>query len=212
MTEMSGGAGEQPVQRVSEAAVMTVRTGSNSRPKRSPCYALVTIGAVCAQISAGIVLSGLSMFIDRIRADLWPDGQTSRAQVQSVYTVLLLVAIAMMPIAGRLIGRWGGRRLLLIGGTISSLGLAAMLTAQGMGGLYAFAIITGLGFGMSVNYVPVILVNSWFHKHKGVIMGVTVAGTGLGGILSSLVFTNTNQPVSEGGLGWRASMLIGAGL
>ncbi|BEH00755.1 MFS transporter [Brooklawnia propionicigenes] len=212
MTEMSGGAGEQPVQRVSEAAVMTVRTGSNSRPKRSPCYALVTIGAVCAQISAGIVLSGLSMFIDRIRADLWPDGQTSRAQVQSVYTVLLLVAIAMMPIAGRLIGRWGGRRLLLIGGTISSLGLAAMSTAQGMGGLYAFAIITGLGFGMSVNYVPVILVNSWFHKHKGVIMGVTVAGTGLGGILSSLVFTNTNQPVSEGGLGWRASMLIGAGL
>ena len=126
--------------------------------------------------------------------------------------MLLLVAIAMMPIAGRLIGRWGGRRLLLIGGTISSLGLAAMSTAQGMGGLYAFAIITGLGFGMSVNYVPVILVNSWFHKHKGVIMGVTVAGTGLGGILSSLVFTKTNQPVSEGGLGWRASMLIGAGL
>ena len=109
MTEMSGGAGEQPVQRVSEAAVMTVRTGSNSRPKRSPRYALVTIGAVFAPISAGIGLSGLSMFIDRIRADLWPDGQTSRAQVQSVYTVLLLVAIAMMPIAGRLIGRWGGQ-------------------------------------------------------------------------------------------------------
>lgn len=73
-----------------------------------------------------------------------------------------------------------------------------MSTAQGMGGLYAFAVITGLGFGM-VNYVPVILVGNWFHKHKGVIMGVTVAGTGLGGILSSLVFTNTCPAGQRGG-------------
>ncbi|WP_341729726.1 MFS transporter [Brooklawnia sp.] len=179
---------------------------------RSARYASVTIGAVCCQISAGVVLSGLSMFTDQIRADLWPDGELSRAHVQTYFTVLLLVAIAMMPIAGRLIGRVGGRRLLFIGGTISSLGLAGLSTAHGMAGLYLFGAITGLGFGMSVNYVPIIVVNSWFHKFKGVVMGVVVAGTGLGGIMSSLVFSNTNPPISEGGLGWRTSLLIGAGL
>ncbi|WIY84150.1 MFS transporter [Propionimicrobium sp. PCR01-08-3] len=220
MTKTSGAAREQPpglagdqhpddiVERLGSADHIIE---SDSPPNRLR-YVLVLIGAVCIQVSAGIVLSGLSMFTDRIRADLWPDGEVSRAQVQSFYSVILMVGIAVMPIAGRLIGRLGGRKLLVIGGLISSLGIAGLATAQGMAGLYLFSAITGLGFGMSVNYVPIILVNTWFDKFKGVAMGTVVAGTGVGGMVGSLVFSNTNQPVEDGGLGWRASMLIGAAL
>ena len=215
MAEASGPSDEISVVVNADRLVPSIETTTSEHeesPVRSTRYVLVTLGAVCCQMSAGIILSGLSMFTDKIRADLWPNGELSRARVQTFFTVLLLVAIVVMPIAGRLIGRLGGRKLLFIGGTISSLGLAGLSTVHGMGGLYLFGAITGLGFGMSVNYVPIILVNTWFHKFKGLAMGVVVAGTGLGGILSSLVFSNTNPPVSEGGLGWRTSMLIGAGL
>lgn len=175
-------------------------------------HILVTLGAVCGQISAGIVLSGLSMVTDPMIADLWPNGELSRAQVQTFFTLLLVVAIAVMPLAGRLIGSLGGRKLLLVGGTLGSLGLAGMSTAQGMGGLYLFAALTGAGFGISVNFVPVILVNTWFERYKGVVMGLVLAGTGLGGILSSILFSNLAPPVAAGGIGWRASLLIAAGI
>lgn len=175
-------------------------------------YALVTAGAICGQVSAGIVLSGLSMFTDPIRDDLWPAHDVSRAAVQSYYTVTLMVAITTMPLAGRLIGSWGGRRLLLVGGTISTLGLLALSTANGLAGLYLFAAITGAGFGISVNFVPVVLVNTWFEKRKSLVMGMVVAGTGLGGILASVVFSNLSPPVADGGLGWRATMRIAAAI
>jgi len=173
-------------------------------------YAQVAAGAICVQVSAGIVLSGLSMFTDPIRDDLWPAHEVPRATVQSFYTVVLMVAIATMPIAGRLIGRVGARRLLLIGGAISSLGLAAISFANGMVALYLFAAVTGAGFGFSVNFVPIVLVNTWFEKRKSLIMGMVVAGTGIGGVLASLVFSNLTPPVADGGLGWRVTMRIAA--
>lgn len=191
---------------------MTLRRTTESRPPGSFRYALVTAGAISGQISAGIVLSGLSMFTDSIRDDLWPNHEVSRAHVQTFFTVLLVVAIATMPMAGRLIGRWGGRRLLFIGGSVGALGLAGLSLAQGMFGLYLFGAVTGAGFGLSVNFVPIVLVNNWFDRRKSMVMGLVLAGTGLGGILSSIVFSNTTPPVAAGGLGWRTSMLIAAGL
>lgn len=181
-------------------------------PGSSPRYALVTAGAICGQLSAGIVLSGLSMFTDPIRDDLWPAHDVPRAAVQSYYTVVLMVAMTTMPLAGRLIGNWGGRRLLVVGGTISTLGLIGISTATGLAGLYLFAAITGAGFGISVNFVPVVLVNTWFEKRKSLVMGMVVAGTALGGILASVVFSNLTPPVDEGGLGWRATMRIAAAI
>lgn len=183
---------------------------TQARSRTSIRYGLVTAGAFCGQVSAGIVLSGLSMFTDSIRDDLWPGHDMSRAQVQTYFTLLLMVAIATMPIAGRQIGRVGGRRLLFIGGTIGALGLAGLSQAQGMAGLYLFGALTGAGFGTSVNFVPIVLVNNWFERRKSLVMGLVLAGTGLGGILSSIVFSNTTPPVDRGGLGWRTSMLIAA--
>ncbi len=182
------------------------------RSSGSARYLAVAAGAVCAMIAAGIVLSGLSMFTDPIMAELWPNGEISRARVQTYFTVLLMVSIAVMPVAGRVIGRLGGRVLLTTGGIIGGLGLAGLSTVQGMTGLYVFGALTGAGFGMSVNFVPIILVNNWFDRHRGLVMGLVMAGTGLGGILSSVVFSNLAPPVEAGGIGWRATMLIAAGL
>lgn len=175
-------------------------------------YWLVTAGAIFCQVSAGIVLSGLSMVTDPMMDDLWPNGEISRAQVQTFFTLLLMVAIAVMPIAGRVIGHLGGRKLLLIGGSLGAAGLAGMSTVHGMAGLYLFGALTGIGFGISVNFVPIILVNNWFERYRGLVMGLVLAGTGLGGILSSVLFSNLAPPVAAGGLGWRASLLIAAAL
>lgn len=183
-----------------------------NRPRSARFHARVALGAICAQVSAGIVMGGLSMFTDPIRDDLWPAHDISRATVQSFYTVVLMVAIATMPVAGRLIGRVGGRRLLLIGGTISTAGIAGMSFANGMAVLYLFAAIAGAGFGISVGFVPIVLVNTWFEKRKSLVMGMVVAGTGIGGILASLIFSNLTPPVADGGLGWRVTMRIAAAL
>lgn len=173
-------------------------------------YALVAVAAILGQTANGIVLNGLSMVADAMIADLWPGGTRSRASVLTYFTVLLLLSIAAMPFAGRLVTRIGSKLLLIIGGSIGTLGFVGMSMVNGMPGLYVTGAVIGLGIGFSVNFVPVVLINAWFDKWKAPVMGLVLGGSGVGGILSSLVLPLTTPPVSDGGLGWRASLLLAA--
>jgi len=49
------------------------------------------------------------------------------------------------------------------------------------------------------------LITDWFHKHQGVILGVALAGSGLGAALFTMIMNAVLQ-----GVGWRMAMLISA--
>ncbi len=115
----------------------------------------------------------------------------SRAQL--VFGLAILTFTVAMVAAGRLLTRWGPRRVALVGALLVSSG--HMITAWSGGrfpwliGGYGLTVGAGIGFG----YVAALTSGlRWFPQRKGAVTGVAVAGFGLGGfLLASLAGTWT---------------------
>lgn len=115
-------------------------------------------------------------------------GLTS-AQTQSAFGLAIAMQALAMLFGGRWIGRFGTRRVVLCGGLLFG---AGYLLSANSGGDFAW-ILAGSGFlvglGNGLGYVSALTtVAHWFPRHKGLVIGVTVAGFGIGAIvLSELV-------------------------
>lgn len=162
---------------------------------------LVAAGAVCVMIANSIALSILSIFTPFVTGDLG----FATGPFQLYYSLLAVATMVTMPIAGRMMGTLGARKLLLIGGTVSALGLLGMSVAVQIWHFYLAGIVLGLGVGLGCMFVPVVLVNTWFQAKKGLVMGVVLAGTGIGGaVLSQIV----PRIIGVDGSGWRPAFIF----
>ncbi len=77
---------------------------------------LVAAGAVWTMIASAIHLTGLSIMTPFVTEQLGFE----IGPYQVFYSLLSLATVATMPLAGRLIGRLGARKLLVIGGIIAA--------------------------------------------------------------------------------------------
>jgi len=109
---------------------------------------------------------------------------------------------------GRLILRLGSRKMILFG--FLSLILACLVYSVSSS-IYLFYLggcLLGLGFAWTGTTLVGYLVERWFTKSKGTIMGVILAANGLGGAVASQILS----PIIYGARqdGWRASYRISA--
>ncbi len=156
----------------------------------------------------GIVMMGpsqtftVSLFIDHIVADLG----ISRSVVSLIYGVATLTASFMLPITGRLVDRYGARRLIVVDAII--FGLAIMLLSKLSGPwslLGLFLIVRFLGFG-SMQLISNNVIAQWFVRRRGFVMGI--AGQSLA--ISLLIYPALSSWLI-GELGWRmAWVALGA--
>lgn len=111
------------------------------------------------------------------------------AQTQSAFGLAIAMQAVAMLFGGRWIGRVGARRMVLGGGIL--FGAGYLLSACSGGRFVPILAGSGLlvGLGIGLGYVSALTtVAQWFPRHKGLVIGVTVAGFGLGAmILSGLV-------------------------
>lgn len=105
-----------------------------------------------------------------------------------------------MPVAGQLVDKLKAQGLLVGGGIIAAIGLVVFGLSNALWMFYTAGIIIGVSVGLSAQYVPVVVVNRWFFKNKGTVMGIVLAGSGVGGVLLGLVL-----PYLLGGMGWRGT-------
>jgi OFA family oxalate/formate antiporter-like MFS transporter len=120
---------------------------------------------------------------------LTADYGLSMSRAQSVFGMAILTFTIAMVVAGRLLTRWGPRRVALMGALLFTGG--HMITAGAGGrfswliGGYGLTVGAGIGFG----YVAALTSGlRWFPQRKGAVTGVAVAGFGLGGlVLASLI-------------------------
>lgn len=147
---------------------------------------------------------GVSAFIDPIAADL---GLT-RDTVLMLYSVGTFLGILTAPAIGRLVDRFGPRRLIVpvvlaLGGACGVMGLAwgAWSLAMGFVLLRATA-IAGLSLVSSQ------MVNLWFDRFRGRVTALALMGLALGGLIV--------PPFAEAVMqadGWRSAYLaLGAGV
>ncbi|MCB1339386.1 MAG: OFA family MFS transporter, partial [Maritimibacter sp.] len=136
----------------------------------------VVLGAVLMQLSLGAIYAW-SVFTPALIEAGW-----SKMQTQVVFAIGLASFALVMVVAGRLLTRFGPRRLAIAGGLVLGAGyvLAGLL---GPTDFWVVAFGVGLvgGAGIGLGYVvPIAVGMRWFPDRKGMITGLAVAGFGFG--------------------------------
>ena len=104
----------------------------------------------------------------------------NRSQTSMVFTVAILVFALSFVGSGRLQDRFGPFWVSITGGLLISLGFFMCSYTQTLGWLYFwFGIVGGLGNGFGYA-TPIPVIAKWFPDHRGLALGLAVAGYGAG--------------------------------
>jgi OFA family oxalate/formate antiporter-like MFS transporter len=139
----------------------------------------VVFGAILIQLCLGAIYAWSVFTPSLVKAD-W-----TKAQTQIVFAAGLALFAIVMVIAGRLLPKWGPRKLAVSGGIVLGLGylLAGIFGGNNFWAILIFIGIVG-GSGIGLAYVvPIAVGMRWFPDKKGLITGLAVAGFGFGAML-----------------------------
>ncbi len=139
----------------------------------------IILGAILIQLCLGAIYAW-SVFTAPLKEAGW-----TVAETQYVFTAGLVSFAIVMVIAGRLMPRFGPRKLAIAGGVVLGSGY---LLASLHGGTEFWSVFVGVGFiggaGIGLAYVvPIAVGMRWFPDKKGLITGLAVAGFGFGAML-----------------------------
>lgn len=142
---------------------------------------------VVAASAVGLIF-GLSTFLGiSFGFFLKPLSETfgwSRAEVSFGLTISTLIIIGLAPVAGRMIDKYGVKRLLMTSIVAFGLTVCAMslLTASIYHFYAMFALVAVLGLiTLPTSYTRVIL--NWFDAKRGIALGVALSGVGIGAVV-----------------------------
>ncbi|MCR0998195.1 oxalate/formate MFS antiporter [Serratia rubidaea] len=113
------------------------------------------------------------------------------AELQVTFSLLIILQTFFSPFQGKLIDRFGPRRLIAIGTLLSGLSWVLASQVANLTGLYlAYGCLGGLGTG--IVYVGVVgLMVRWFPQQRGFAAGAVAAGYGMGAILTTFPVANS---------------------
>jgi MFS family permease len=143
---------------------------------------------------AGIMESG-GVFLGEVAKDV--------GDVTMFLTFYFVTTIVAMPIVGQVLQKYNTRIVLTIAFTLTAgaFGASGFYTETWM--WWINGVIFGF-FGSFIFVVPVpIMILNWFKKRTGLVMGIVMCFSGVGGIVLSRVYA-----VLINALGWREAYLI----
>jgi len=156
---------------------------------------------------AGVMVSFGSLLVFTFGIFLKPLSEEfgwSRESISTAFGIAAMTVALCSPVLGRLLDRYGARRIVLICMTVFGLafGSLSMLTPS-LGHLYATFFIIGIvGNGTTqMGYSRV--VSSWFTERRGMALALVVCGVGVG----SIVFPWLTQWLIDD-YGWRVAYRV----
>jgi sugar phosphate permease len=148
----------------------------------------------------GFALYGLPRFYPYFVQELgWTRAQVTSGNAYSK----IFVALAFGFLAGRLVDRFGPRRLLLSGIVMAGAALVGLSYVSSLGAFYFFYAFNALGYVFGGPLPNQVLLSRWFDKARGKAMGVAYLGIGVGGALVPLLAYSLTQAY-----GWRGALRI----
>lgn len=164
---------------------------------------VIAILAFIEMIIFGGILNSASVFIIPISTTL----EVSRGSYAVATIPYSIVCTISTLVSGFLFQKFGYRRSLIIGLSVSVLSLILTATCQSLTGFCFSKILLGLGYGVCFTAGAVRIVKDWFFKHQGLVLGIVTMSSGLGGSLMTIVLTQLIQRYA-----WRTANLFLAGL
>ena len=174
---------------------------------QKPLSRWVVVGVSMVGMSTGpsqYAFGSLALFIGPLSAEFGWD----RSQISLAATVFTIALLFCLPVAGRLADSTGSKRLLLPSMLVVALLLAAIpVTVSAPWHLWIiFGLIGGLGAG--ANALPYMrTIAAWFDRSRGLAIGLTLAGAGLGYTYVPPLLRFVIDDYS-----WRAAYFVLAGL
>ncbi|MDP1965736.1 MAG: MFS transporter [Reyranella sp.] len=142
---------------------------------------------------------GVSAFIDPIASDLGLD----RAHVLVLYSLGTFLGILTAPFIGRLIDRFGPRRLIVPAVVAVAAACGVMSLAHDAWSLGAGFLVLRAAAIAGLSLVTMQMVNLWFDRFRGRVTALAMMGLALGGLVIPPLIELIIQ-----GPGWRTAYLV----
>ena len=96
-------------------------------------------------------------------------------------TIFFLIGGVSAPYVGRLVDRYGAKKVLALGAFLTGLGFVLLSLVQTLWHFYGAYIIVGVGMAATGMVPATAVVSNWFEKRRGTAIGIMSAGIGAGG-------------------------------
>jgi len=160
---------------------------------------VVALVGACILVANALLVYTFGVFLTPLTLEFgWERGALSGA-----FSLTVLIVGGLGILAGGLSDKYGARIVVTLGGLFLGTGFSLMSQINSLWQVY---LILGLfvGVGGSFSFVPVLAtIPRWFAKRVGTAMGITMAGFGLGGVISPVL---AQWLISS--YGWRQSFII----
>ncbi|MFC1980856.1 MFS transporter [Chloroflexota bacterium] len=174
-------------------------TRLQKKPRVFYGYWIVLVAFLCLFVLSGCGWYAFSLFVKPLEAELgW-----SRGEIMTGFTTLFLTIAMISPFIGRVVDRYGAKKIIVTGALIAGLGFTFLSLINHVWQFYLCYIIIGIGLA-AMGQVPVsAIVSNWFHKKRGLAIGIMSIGVGGGGFALAPLVGGYLIP----NFGWRPSYL-----
>jgi MFS family permease len=173
-------------------------SSSGTAPEWRRGWSVVLASALGMSLTT-IHIYGVGLFFQPLEQEFgW-----SRGEVSGAMLLPSLIALCLAPFGGRLVDRWGPRKIALpaiVAYCASVAGLS--LTSQWIGSWWLLWIFMGISLTFLLPTVWSAAVSSWFTRGRGLALAVTLCGTGFG---AAVVPALSNLMIDR--FGWRGAFL-----
>ena len=142
-------------------------------------YYLVAVTFVFMTLFNGSGTFVFSLFVHPLESALgW-----ARAEVMAGFTIFYATMGVASPAVGRLVDRYGARAVISAGALAMGLGFVIVSRMNDLYLFYSAYVIIGVG-AAGLGPVPCsAIVTNWFHRRRGLALGLMAAGVGAGGVV-----------------------------
>lgn len=173
----------------------------NASPLKKPRvfygYWIVAAAFMFVFISQGGAFFAFSLFVRSLQTDLgW-----GRGEIMIAFTMFLLTHGVAAVFVGRVVDRYGVKRVVLIGAVVAGIGYVLLSQMSDLWHYYLGYFIIGAG-AAGISIVPSsAVVSNWFERKRGFAIGIMSSGVGLSGFVLAPLVGGYLIP----SFGWRAS-------
>jgi len=170
------------------------------KPKIFYGYWIVAVTFIVLLIFSGAWFYSFSLYIQPLQVDFgW-----SRGQIMTALTISFLSISGTAPFVGRLVDRYGVRRVMTIGASVAAGGFVLLSQTHSLWQFYAGSAVVGIG-NTATGIIPATtVVSNWFKKRRGTALGIMATGIGAGGVIMPQLIGNYLIP----NFGWGRSYLV----
>jgi len=157
------------------------------------------MGALGNALQGGILFWSMGLYISAFEDHFGED----RSKITLIETFLTVGANALSPFIGVVVDRWSVRYSMTIGALAIGLGMIVCSMAGSLMSIWlAFILLMPLGV-VAIGALPSsTVISRWFRKRRGLALGISVAGSSVGGALMPPILTWLFISY-----GWRTGML-----